>query len=131
VSDLKPSFVPGIGAVARQLVADRATIRLVIVHPNRLVREAIAFVLSRHAGIVAAANVGTAGELIDRPDLPQPDVYVIDLGGSGGRADGPPEPGEVPVPAAAPHLSGDIPLDRRTKQARPSLGSSFPFGTAG
>ena len=86
MSDLKkPSFVPGTGAVTRQLVADRTTIRLVIVHPSRLLREAIAFVLSRQVGIVAAANVGAAGELIDRLDLLQPDVYVIDLGGPGGR----------------------------------------------
>ena len=81
----KPSLVPAIGAVTRHLVADRTAIRLVIVHPSRLLREAIAFVLSRQDGIVAAADVEAAGELIERLGLLQPDIYVIDLGGPGGR----------------------------------------------
>jgi two-component system, NarL family, nitrate/nitrite response regulator NarL len=57
----------------------------VVVHPNRLLREAIAFVLSRQVGIVAVANVGETGELINRLDLLRADVYVIDLGTPGAR----------------------------------------------
>ena len=47
-------------------------IRLVIVHPSRLLREAIAFALSRQVGIVVAANVGGIVELTDQSDLLQP-----------------------------------------------------------
>ena len=82
-----PEFhlVPGTAGETPALAVSRTTIRFVIVHPNRLLREAIAFVLSRQVGSVVVASVGGTGELVDRLDLLRADVYVIDLGASGGR----------------------------------------------
>jgi DNA-binding NarL/FixJ family response regulator len=85
VSDPEAPFVPGTIGETPALAVNRTTIRLVIVHSNRLFREAIAFALSRQAGSVVVANVGGAGELADQLDLLRADVYVIDLGASSGR----------------------------------------------
>jgi DNA-binding NarL/FixJ family response regulator len=54
-------------------------IRVLLVHPNRLVREGQAFVLARQQGISVVGSVAQIKEVIDELPNLRPDVYIIDL----------------------------------------------------
>jgi DNA-binding NarL/FixJ family response regulator len=54
-------------------------IRVILVHPNRLVREGLAFVLARQQGISVVGSIAQIKEVIDELPNLRPDVYIIDL----------------------------------------------------
>jgi len=66
-------------------VASNYLIRVLIVHPNRLFREGLAFVLARQHALAVVADVGCIPEVAEKLDLLRPDVYVVDLCAPGRR----------------------------------------------
>lgn len=58
-------------------------VRVLVVHPNRLFREGLAFVLARQPGISVVASVARISEALGELQTLRPDVYIIDLGAPG------------------------------------------------
>jgi len=54
-------------------------VRIAILHPQRLVREALAFVIARQHALSVVAAAAHVGEVSDRLQALRPDVYLVDL----------------------------------------------------
>jgi len=54
-------------------------VRVVIVHPQRLVREGLSFVLARQPALSVVAAVAEFGEVSEKLEALRADVYLVDL----------------------------------------------------
>ena len=61
-------------------MASEGMIRVLVVHPSRLFREFVAFVLARQEAISVVATVARISEALGDPQRLRADVYIIDLG---------------------------------------------------
>ncbi len=64
---------------SREGEAMEGAIRIVIIHPNRLLREGLAYVLSQRQGMCAVATYAEIAEVLDEFDRLSPDVVVMAL----------------------------------------------------